>query len=141
MNLENLVAVSGLPGIYRIAANRNNGLIVEDLESGKKRFASARKHQFTPLESIAIFTDDGDSTALKYVFRNMLQQFEDNPPVSPNAPAEELHEYFAEVLPTYDRDRVFPSDIKKIIKWFNYLKEQDILMAKENDQDDPEEEE
>jgi hypothetical protein len=46
MNLENLVAVSGMSGIFRIAANRNNGLIVEDLITGKKKFASARKHQF-----------------------------------------------------------------------------------------------
>ncbi len=140
MNLDQLVAVSGMPGIYRIAANRNNGLIVEDLSTGKKRFASARKHQFTPLESIAIFTDDGDSIELKYVFRNMLQQIEDHPPVDPNAQAEILHEYFAEVLPTYDRDRVFTGDIKKIIKWFNYLNEQGILQTEEDDQDHSEEE-
>ena len=140
MKLDQLVAVSGMQGIYRIAANRNNGLIVEDLSTGKKRFASARKHQFTPLESIAIFTDDGDSIELKYVFRNMLQQFEDNPPVDPNAQPDVLHEYFAEVLPTYDRDRVFTGDIKKIIKWFNYLNEQGILQTEEDDQDHSEEE-
>lgn len=140
MNLDQLVAVSGMQGIYRIAANRNNGLIVEDLSTGKKRFASARKHQFTPLESIAIFTDDGDSIELKYVFRNMLQQLEDNPPVDPNAQPDDLHEYFAEVLPTYDRDRVFTGDIKKIIKWFNYLNEQGILKTEEDDQDHSEEE-
>ncbi len=51
-----------------MAANRGNGLIIEDLASGKKRFASARKHQFTPLESIGIYTDDGDTTELKNVF-------------------------------------------------------------------------
>jgi len=135
MNLEQLVAVSGLPGIYRIAANRSNGLIVEDLSTGKKRFASARKHQFTPLESIAIFTDDGDSMELKYVFRNMLQQLADNPPVDPGADAGALYEYFAEILPTYDRDRVFPGDIKKLIKWFNYLNEQGILKDQEDSQD------
>ena len=61
MNLEKLVAVSGMSGLYRMAANRSNGLIIEDIKSGKRSFASARKHQFTPLESIAIYTDDGDS--------------------------------------------------------------------------------
>ncbi len=141
MNLENLVAVSGMPGLYRIAANRNNGLIVEDLITGKRKFAPSRKHQFTPLESIAIFTDDGDSTELKNVFRNMLQQMTDNPPVSPNAASEELLEYFADVLPNYDPDRVFPSDIKKVIKWFNFLTEQGLLDDAEEVKRDPGEEE
>ncbi|MCI4647186.1 DUF5606 domain-containing protein [Phaeodactylibacter sp.] len=127
MNLEQLIAVSGLSGIYRMAANRSNGLIIEDVQSGKRRFASSRKHQFTPLESISIFTDDGDSMELKKVFRNMKQQQEDNPPPAASAKSEELHEYFAEVLPTYDRDRVFNGDIKKVIKWFNYLDEAGML--------------
>jgi hypothetical protein len=56
MELENFVVVTGLSGVYKMAANRSNGLIVEDLDSGKKRFVSARQHQFTPLESIAIYT-------------------------------------------------------------------------------------
>ncbi len=143
MNLEKLVAVSGMSGLYRIVANRNNGLIVEDLQEGKRKFASARKHQFTPLESIAIFTDDGDSTELKNVFGKMLEQQEDNPPVDPNAPAEQLQEYFADVLPNYDRDRVFTGDIKKIIKWFNFLNEQGLLQAETGEQGGapPEEEE
>ena len=127
MNLENLIAVSGLPGIYRMTANRSNGLIIEDLVSGKQRFASARKHQFTPLESIAIYTDDGDSVELKNVFRNMLDQYEDNPPVSLSAKPPELHDYFADVLPNYDRDKVYTSDIKKVVKWFNYLLNNNLL--------------
>jgi hypothetical protein len=127
MNLKNLIAVSGLPGIYRMAANRNNGLILEDIVTGKKKFAPARKHQFTPLESVAIYTDDGDSIELAKVFRNMLDQFDDNPPVNPNSKPEELHDYFVEVLPDYDKERVFTSDVKKVIKWFIFLKENELL--------------
>ena len=140
MNLENLIAVSGLPGIYRMAANRNNGLIIEDVKTGKRRFASSRKHQFTPLESIAIYTDDGDSTELKHVFRNMLQQISDNPPAQPNAKPEELHEYFADILPNYDRDRVFTGDIKKVIKWFNYLNGSGAISLQEEEKAGEEEE-
>jgi hypothetical protein len=131
MKLDNLIAVSGLPGIYRMAANRSNGLIIEDVKTEKRRFASSRKHQFTPLESIAIYTDDGDSTELKNVFRNMQQQLEDNPPPEGSASAEDLQEYFADVLPNYDRDRVFNGDIKKLIKWFNYLQDSDLLSEAE----------
>lgn len=127
MNLEEYISVTGMPGLYRMAANRSNGLIVESLEDGKRKFASSRKHQFTPLESIAIYTDDGESIELKNVFKNMKDQFEDNPPVSPNSKAEDIREYFFDVLPTHDEDRVYISDIKKVIKWFTFLNNKNLL--------------
>lgn len=139
MNLEKLVAVSGMAGIFRMAANRNNGLIIEDLSTGKKKFASARKHQFTPLESIAIFTDDGDSTELANVFRSMLEKLDTNPPASTSAKSEDLHAYFSEILPNYDRDRVFTGDIKKVIKWFNFLNENKLLSLDSPEKNDEEE--
>ena len=127
MNFEKLISVSGIPGIHKMVANRNNGLIIEDMDSGKKRFASSRKHQFTPLESVAIYTDDGDSIELTSVFKNMLDQFQDNPPVDVKSSSQQLHEYFADVLPQYDRNRVMTSDIKRVIKWFTFLKERNYL--------------
>jgi len=139
MNLKNLVAVSGMSGIYRIAANRNNGLIIEDLITGKKKFASARRHQFSPLESIAIYTDDGDSVEIKKVFQKMLEQIDDNPPVSANSRPEELHEYFTDVLPNYDKDQVRTGDIKKVIKWFEFLQENDLFSAGDEEPGDEEE--
>ncbi|MBX2876970.1 MAG: DUF5606 domain-containing protein [Saprospiraceae bacterium] len=138
MNLENLIAVSGLPGLYKMAANRGNGLIIEDLASGKKRFASARKHQFTPLESIGIYTDDGDTTELKNVFGAMLEKAESNPPVKASASPADLNNYFSEILPNYDRDRVLIGDIKKVIKWFNYLNDKGLLITKETTTDEEE---
>ena len=126
MNLKDLIAVSGISGVFRIAGNRSNGLIIEDLDTGKKKFAPARRHQFTPLESIAIYTDD-DSTELAKVFSNMLEQIEDNPPINPNAKPDDLREYFADVLPDFDRDQVSSGDIKKVIKWFNFLNERNLL--------------
>ena len=126
MNLKDLIAVSGISGVFKIAGNRNNGLIIEDLDTGKKKFAPSRRHQFTPLESIAIYTDD-DSTELSKVFSNMMDQLEDNPPVNPNSKPEELREYFADVLPDFDRDQVSSGDIKKVIKWFLFLNERNLL--------------
>lgn len=127
MNLEKLIAVSGLPGLYRVIGNRNNGLIIEELESGKRRFASSRQYQYTPLESIAVYTDDGESTELKNVFRSMRDQLAERPVVEVSAPADELHTYFANILPNYDRDRVHTGDIKKIIKWFGFLHAGNLL--------------
>lgn len=130
MNLEKLVAVTGLPGIHRIAGNRGNGVILEDLDTGKMKFASMRKYQFTPLESIAIYTNE-DSLELAKVFRNMLEQKADNPPVAPNAKKDEIKEYFADIVPDYDQDQVHLSDMKKVIKWFNFLDSRNLLSLEE----------
>ncbi len=133
MNLHKLVAVSGRPGIYKMASNRPNGLIIEDLDTGKKIFAPSRKHQFTPLESISIYTDNEEDTVeLKTVFRNMLEQFESNPPVDSKASAMEIKRYFEQVLPEYNREKVLVSDIKKLIKWFSYLQTRDLLSLEDD---------
>ncbi len=139
MDLENIVAVSGLSGLFKMAANRSNGLVIEDLDTGKKRFASMRKHQFTPVESIAIYTDDGDSTEIKHVFESMLKQYDTLPPADVKADPKTLYNYFSEILPNYDRDRVMIGDIKKVIKWFNYLNARGYITMSDNTADSEEE--
>lgn len=129
MNLEKLVAITGLPGIHRMVANRTNGLIIEELETKKRKFVPSRGHQFTPLESIGIYTQDGETTELKNVFANMLAQKDEYPPVDADASTAELHAYFAQVLPEYDRDRVRISDMKKMVKWFGILLENGMLQT------------
>ncbi|MGK0363592.1 MAG: hypothetical protein ACI85O_000645 [Saprospiraceae bacterium] len=131
MNLEKLVAVTGLPGIHRITGNRGNGVILEDLDTGKMKFASMRKYQFTPLESIAIYTNE-DSMELAKVFRNMLEQKEDNPPVAHNAKPADIKEYFADIVPDYDEDQVHMSDMKKVIKWFSFLDARNLLSLEDD---------
>ena len=130
INLENLVAVSGLPGLFRIESNRPNGLLIENIDTGRTKFASVRKHQFTPLETIGIYTYD-DTEALGDVFQTMKAQMDDNPATSPKSPSDELQDYFRSVLNDYDEDKVRPNDISKIIKWFNFLKERDMLVEVE----------
>ena len=140
MNLEDFVAVSGLPGIYKMVANRSNGLVVSDLDTGKKKFAPSRKHQFTPLASIGIYTHD-DTEDLGVIFKTMLGQIETNPPVSPKASAVEVVDYFKGILPEFDPDRVNTSDIRKVIKWFNFLNERDLLSLEDEPTKEEEEEE
>ena len=77
MNLEKLVAVAGISGVFRLVANRNNGLIIEDLDTGKRSFASSRKHQFTPLETIGIFIDNGETEELKVIFQKIIVLFQE----------------------------------------------------------------
>jgi len=67
MKFDEMVAVSGMSGIYKLVANRSNGLIIEDVDSGKRKLAPARKHQFTPLASIGIYTGEEDTAELAVI--------------------------------------------------------------------------
>lgn len=130
MNLENIVSVSGLPGLYKMVGSRNNGLIIEDYDEGKKRFASIRKHQFTPLESVSIYTIT-DTAPLTDIFKKM-QESSGIP--DPKADALQLQEFFEGILPDYDEDKVLTSDIRKIIKWFNFLQDRKLLTAQDEEE-------
>ncbi len=135
MKLEELIAVSGLPGLYKMTGNRPNGLIVEDLDSGKRKFVSMRKHQFSPLETIAIFTTQ-DSVALVKVLREMHKQKTSVPPVSPKADSDSLRAYFSQIVPDHDTFRVYPKDIKKIIKWFEFLDARNVFDNLSSDEEE-----
>jgi len=126
MNISDILAISGLPGLYRLVGNRANGLIVEDLKSGKRKFVSSRKHQFSPMESISIYTL-GDTVPLRDIFAKMRDQEATVPPVPPKSEQHVLFEYFEQILPDFDEDRVKVKDIKKIIQWYAHLKALDLL--------------
>ncbi len=129
MNLEKLVAVSGMSGLFKLAANRSNGLVLEDIASGKMKFFTARQHKFTPLESIGIYTEDGETVALKEVLEAMRAQAVENPPVDADAESSTLFEYFAKVLPSFDRDRVHASDVRKVLRWFAFMQAHNLLQS------------
>ena len=129
MNLKDYVVVTGLPGVQKIVSTKNNGMLVGDIDTGKVRFASVRKHQFSPLETISMYTDDDDSVELKVVFQSMLDQLNENPMPSAKAKSEELRAYFTKILPNHDRDMVHISDIKKAIRWFQFLHERGLLVS------------
>ena len=130
MELKDLVAVSGLPGLYKLVTTRSNGLVIADLDSGKTRFCSLRKHQFTPLETVGIYTHM-DTTELKEVFKAMIS----NPPPDKKIQNSEYFKYFEEVLPDFDRDKVYLSDIKKIIKWYEFLKQREMLTGGKDEEE------
>lgn len=121
MKFSDILAVSGLPGLYTMVTERKGGLIIEGLDDGKRRFAPARKHQFAPLESMAVYTDDGQAEPLKKVFERMQEQQEDNPAPPPNEKSERLFDYLEDVLPTYDKQQVHASDVKRLLKWYHFM--------------------
>jgi hypothetical protein len=130
MNLDKFLVVSGIPGVHKLIASRADGVIIEDRKEGRTRFVSARQGQVTPLATVAIYTntDAGEDTVpLVEVFEKMFDVHDTFPPADLNAAGQVLREYFSQILPTHDRDRVHINDIKKCIKWYNFMHENGIL--------------
>ncbi|HMQ07850.1 MAG TPA: DUF5606 domain-containing protein [Saprospiraceae bacterium] len=127
MKLKDIVAITGVAGLNKMLTNRNNGLVAEHLDTGKTKFYPIRKHQFTPLETVAVYTYAG-TAELKEIFETMRQKMHELPLPSSSAPAPELMEYFENILPDYDKDRVFSADVKKLLKWFVILDSKGYLL-------------
>ena len=121
MELREILAISGQPGLFKYVAQSQRGVIVESLLDGKRMNASATS-KVSALTEISMFTE-GDDIALADVFTRIYEHTGGQPAINPNSTPEQLKAAFAEVLPEYDRDRVHVSDIKKCFSWFNILVE------------------
>ena len=119
--LKTILSITGKPGLYRLVSHAKNMLIVESL-ADKRKVPAYAKDKVISLGDIAMYTTD-EEVPLHEVFTNMKNKEEGNPvAISPTkASSEELRSYLAEVLPNYDRERVYPSDIRKLIAWYNIL--------------------
>lgn len=133
MKLREIISVSGLPGLYKVITEKKGGFIIESLADGKRRFAPHRKHQFAPLESMAMFTDDGEAEPLDKLFKRMNEQAEDNPAPQPKAEKDVLFEYVEDILPNYDKEQVHASDITRLLKWYHFMKENDLFGGDEEE--------
>ncbi len=123
--LKGILAVSGQGGLFKMVSQAKNSIIVESLVDGKRMPAYATS-RISALEDISIFTDEGDMKLVD-VFKNIFEKEEGDKTISHKVSANELKSYFAEILPDYDRDRVYVSDMKKVIMWYNLLLEKDIF--------------
>ena len=128
LNVKTFVAVSGVSGVSKLISARKDGLIIENFDTKERNFVPTRGHEFSPLETISIYTNSNEDVAtIAQVFTAMKEQLAENPPPSEKADSPALRKYFALVLPDFDRDRVHISDIKKVIKWFTFLNARDLL--------------
>lgn len=124
--LKTILSISGKPGLYKLVSQGKNMLIVESLVD-KKRFPAYGNEKIISLGDIAMYTDT-DDVPLREVFLSMKNK-ENGAAVEMDlkkASADDLRGYLAEVLPTFDRDRVHVSDIKKLISWYNLLVKNDL---------------
>ena len=125
--LEKILAISGKPGLYRLLSRGNNSLIVETLDAQKKRMPVFGADKVISLADIAMYTDD-EEVPLRRVFKNILEK-EGGKKTSldyKKASKDELAAFMGEALPNYDRDRVYPADMKKLAQWYNILIENEI---------------
>ena len=119
MELREILAISGQPGLFKYVAQSQRGVIVESLLDGKRMNASATS-RVSALTEISMFTE-GDDIALADVFTRIYEHTGGKEAISPKSTPEQLKAAFAKVLPEYDRERVHVSDIKKCFSWYNIL--------------------
>lgn len=119
--LKTILSISGKPGLYRLVSHGKNMLIVESL-SDKKKVPAYAKDKVISLGDIAIYTEDAE-VPLHEVLNSMKEKEAGKATsiVPAKASTDDLRAYLAEVLPNFDRERVYPSDIKKLISWYNVL--------------------
>jgi len=124
--LKTILSISGRPGLFKLVSQGKNMLIVESLDD-KKRIPAYAKDKIISLGDIAIYTEDEEVPL--YQVLNSVKEKENGAETALNpstAKPEELHAYMAEILPDYDRDKVYTNDIKKLLKWYNLLIQNEI---------------
>jgi len=124
MEFSKIIAVSGKPGLFEILSQTKTGVIVKALADGKRMPITAT-HNVSLLENIAMFTYEED-VPLGEVFKNIAQKEDGKETISHKESKQVLESFFAEVLPNYDEERVYASNIKKVVQWYNILAKSDF---------------
>jgi len=125
MDLKEIMAISGKPGLYKLLSQTKTGMLVESM-ADKRRFPVFAHEKVSSLEEISIFTET-DDIPLKEVLKKIHDYLQGKPVPGHKSAAEELKAFFGEAVPEYDRERVYVSDIKKVVQWYQLLHEMDIL--------------
>ncbi len=138
MDLTKIVSISGRPGLFKLLTEMNNGFIVESLQEGK-RFPVFGNARVSSLEEISIYSTGEEDIGIREVLKAIDEKVEKGEKTDPKANPEELQSFFAEAVPEYDAERVYLSDIKKILSWYLLLKENDLLSFEEEEKEVKEE--
>ena len=136
MSLEKILTISGKPGLYQLQNQTRNGFLATSLIDGKKISVSARQN-VSILAEIAIYTLTKE-LPLSEVLTKIFDKEKGGESISHKSTKDELEEYFFEILPDYDEDRVYPSDIKKIVQWYNLLTKNGISQFKNESSEEEE---
>ena len=129
MNLEKILSISGKPGLYALKVQTRSGFIAESLLDGKK-ITVGLKVNVSLLSEISIYTYN-EEKPLTEVMRTIAIKENEGPAISHKEDNAKLVAYFTEILPEYDSERVYPSDIKKVLNWYNLLQSKGLVSKEE----------
>ena len=122
MELKDLASVSGKGGLYKIVKPGNAGVLLESLDEAKTKLVVSANNKLSLLEEISMYTRTKEGTTpLKDILKKINKEFGGDPGVDANSDADELKAFMKSILPEYDEDRVYVSDIKKLIKWYGII--------------------
>ena len=131
MDLTKIMTVAGKPGLYQMHSQTKNGLIVESLIDGRKMPVFANDRVST-LQDISIFTT-GEDMPLKDALKALFTKLNGEKAIDPKSDKKELIAFMDENLPEWDRERVYPSDLKKLVTWYNMLLEHNLIDLKDEE--------
>ncbi len=137
MTLEKIVAITGKPGLYEIVSQTKGGLLVQSLID-KKRIPVNAMQNVSALNDIAIYTYE-DEVPLREIFKNIAEKLSNKEALSHKESNDKLKAFFSEVLPNYDEERVYASNIKKVVQWYNVLAMADFDFSSIKEENDEEE--
>ena len=137
IQLKDILAISGKGGLFKFIAQARNGIVVESLEE-KKRHVAPATARVSSLEDIAIFTLE-EEVPLADIFYMIHEKTDGKETISHKVSSDELKSQFKELVPEYDEDRVYVSDIKKVFQWYNQLHQHQLLEVIEKEEEQEEE--
>ena len=137
MDLSKILSISGKSGLFQVVSQLKNAVLVESLLD-KKRFPAFAHEKISSLEEIAVFTATEDKP-LKDILKSIFDKLEGKPALDAKSNNKLIQAFFLEVVPDYDSERVYISDIRKIITWYNLLLEHQLLDFTEKEEEKPEE--
>jgi hypothetical protein len=134
MELSKILAISGKPGLYKMLSQTKAGFVVESLADGK-RFPVFAHERVSSMEEISIFTTGEEDLPLKEAFRKIYEKLGGKSGPDASTDSQSLKTFFLEAIPEYDQERVYVSDMKKTLSWYNLLLEKGIMEYKEEETD------
>ena len=139
MDISGILSISGYGGLFKLIKQTKTGFVVESLHD-KKRMQAFATSKISTLEDIAIYTEDGEEH-LKDLFRKIFKREDGKETISHKSSSNALKAFLSEVLPDYDKERVYVSDIKKVINWYNILLGKGLIDLEEDEKEEEKKEE
>ncbi|MDX2285307.1 MAG: DUF5606 domain-containing protein [Bacteroidia bacterium] len=125
VSIKDVVSMTGAPGLYRILKADDKAIVIESMDDKKKRQLVKGSMMVSKLIDVSIYTDT-ESEPLALVLKSIREKYGDQLPVTKESGKDELYGFLGEVLPTFDRERVYPSNIKKLVSWYQILVENGV---------------